>query len=105
MPVAVGLSFYCGYDFKGLWFGLLAAESSCAVLLLIVLGRTDCELQAIRAKELTKNSSVLGDNDDDDTNDIVKETREEEKKTMTYDIKKDLSTPLITNKHDQLSLV
>ncbi|RZC59026.1 hypothetical protein C5167_006319 [Papaver somniferum] len=106
MPVAVGLSFYCGYDFKGLWFGLLAAQSSCVVLLLIVLGRTDWELQAIRAKELTKNSPVLGDNDDDDdTNDIVKETREEEKKMMTDDIKKDLSTPLITNKDDQLSLV
>ncbi|KAI3985442.1 hypothetical protein MKX01_033756 [Papaver californicum] len=98
MPVAVGLSFYCGYDFKGLWFGLLAAQSSCVVLLLIVLGKTDWELQAIRAKELTQNSSVLGD-------DILKETREEEKRMMTDDIEKDLSTPLITNKHDQLSLV
>ncbi|KAL3833555.1 hypothetical protein ACJIZ3_008291 [Penstemon smallii] len=53
MPIGVLLSFYFGYDFKGLWFGLLAAQGSCAVTMLFVLSRTDWELQALRAKELT----------------------------------------------------
>ncbi|XP_058086371.1 protein DETOXIFICATION 49-like [Magnolia sinica] len=53
MPVAVVLGFWAGYDFKGLWFGLMAAQFTCVVLMLIVLGRTDWNLQAERAKELT----------------------------------------------------
>ncbi|KAG8374853.1 hypothetical protein BUALT_Bualt10G0038800 [Buddleja alternifolia] len=62
MPVAVLLSFFFEYDFKGLWIGLLAAEGCCAVVMLFVLVTTDWELQAFRAKELTgKNSSGVGD--------------------------------------------
>ncbi|KAM1020721.1 hypothetical protein ACFX2I_041922 [Malus domestica] len=53
MPVAVGLGFFLGFDFQGLWFGLLAAEGSCALTMLAVLGRTDWELEARKAKELT----------------------------------------------------
>ncbi|KAM3382118.1 protein DETOXIFICATION 49 [Capsicum galapagoense] len=53
MPVAVGLSFYFGLDFEGLWLGLLAAQASCMVTMLIVLLRTDWDLEAFRAKELT----------------------------------------------------
>lgn len=53
MPVAIWLSFYLGYDFRGLWLGLLAAQGSCALTMLLVLVRTDWELQAQRAKELT----------------------------------------------------
>ncbi|TQE03959.1 hypothetical protein C1H46_010486 [Malus baccata] len=53
MPVAVGLGFFLGFDFRGLWFGLLAAEASCALTMLAVLGRTDWELEARKAKELT----------------------------------------------------
>ncbi|KAL2547364.1 MATE efflux family protein [Forsythia ovata] len=53
MPIAVWLGFYLGYDFKGLWLGLLAAQGSCAVTMLFVLVRTDWEHQADRAKELT----------------------------------------------------
>ncbi|XP_042067644.1 protein DETOXIFICATION 49-like [Salvia splendens] len=53
MPVALLLSFYLGYDFKGLWMGLLAAQASCAAAMLFVLFRTDWEVQASRAKELT----------------------------------------------------
>ncbi|KAK4435269.1 protein DETOXIFICATION 49 [Sesamum alatum] len=66
MPVAVMLSFYYGYDFKGLWMGLLAAQGSCAVAMLFVLVRTDWEVQAVRAKELTgKTSHEDGDINDD----------------------------------------
>ncbi|XP_009371284.2 protein DETOXIFICATION 49-like [Pyrus x bretschneideri] len=53
MPVAVGLGFFLGFDFQGLWLGLLAAEGSCALTMLVVLGRTDWELEVRKAKELT----------------------------------------------------
>ncbi|XP_068636098.1 protein DETOXIFICATION 49-like [Aristolochia californica] len=58
MPVALGLGFFLGYDFKGLWFGLLAAQSSCVVLMLLVLSGTDWVLQAERAKKLTGGIAV-----------------------------------------------
>ncbi|KAJ7952377.1 Protein DETOXIFICATION, partial [Quillaja saponaria] len=53
MPVALWLSFFAGYDFKGLWLGLLAAQGSCLLAMLFVLARTNWECQAERAKELT----------------------------------------------------
>ncbi|KAI4384754.1 hypothetical protein MLD38_002864 [Melastoma candidum] len=53
MPVAVGLSFFGGFDFEGLWLGLLAAQASCLVCMLLVLSFMDWEYQAQRAKELT----------------------------------------------------
>ncbi|KAI4330884.1 hypothetical protein MLD38_029127 [Melastoma candidum] len=53
MPVAVGLSFFRGFDFEGLWLGLLAAQASCLVSMLVVLSYTDWEHEAQRAKELT----------------------------------------------------
>ncbi|GER36717.1 MATE efflux family protein [Striga asiatica] len=68
MPVAVGLAFFCGMDFEGLWFGLLAAQASCMVTMVVVLVRTDWELEARRAEELTKGYekvSVTEDDDDD----------------------------------------
>lgn len=56
MPVAVGLGFYFGFDFIGLWLGLLAAQATCALVMIVVLARTDWEFQATRAKELTGDS-------------------------------------------------
>ncbi|KAI4324918.1 hypothetical protein MLD38_030360 [Melastoma candidum] len=53
MPVAVGLSFFGGFDFEGLWLGLLAAQAACLVCMLVVLSCTDWEHEARRAKELT----------------------------------------------------
>ncbi|CAA2977745.1 DETOXIFICATION 49-like [Olea europaea subsp. europaea] len=53
MPVAVGLTFFFGFDFEGLWLGLLAAESTCMVTMMVVLLLTDWELESHRAKELT----------------------------------------------------
>ncbi|XAR70340.1 hypothetical protein NMG60_11027164 [Bertholletia excelsa] len=59
MPVAVWLGFFAGFDFKGLWLGLLAAQGSCVVALLVAICRTDWELEAQRAKVLTGAVAVL----------------------------------------------
>lgn len=53
MPVALVLGFYAGFDFQGLWLGLLAAQGSCMVTMLIVLTLTDWEFEAQKAKNLT----------------------------------------------------
>ncbi|GLT78284.1 hypothetical protein SLA2020_498240 [Shorea laevis] len=68
MPMAVWLGFFAGYDFKGLWLGLLAAQASCAVTMLFILVRTDWECQSRRAQELTKTVPIDGDctNEDED---------------------------------------
>lgn len=58
MPVAVWLGFFAGADFKGLWLGLLAAQASCAVAMVVVLWRTDWDEQARRARQLTGGGSV-----------------------------------------------
>ncbi|GFP94497.1 mate efflux family protein 9 [Phtheirospermum japonicum] len=53
LPVAFFMGFVMNMGFAGLWLGLLAAQASCALLMLVVLGRTDWAAQAERAKELT----------------------------------------------------
>ncbi|KAL7127651.1 hypothetical protein ABFS83_14G266500 [Erythranthe nasuta] len=53
MPVAFLMGFVLKMGFAGLWVGLLAAQASCAVLMLVVLCRTDWSVQVDRAKELT----------------------------------------------------
>ncbi|KAJ0968347.1 hypothetical protein J5N97_025264 [Dioscorea zingiberensis] len=58
MPVAVVLAFWGGFGFSGLWVGLLAAQITCVVLMLFVVGRTDWDLQAQRAQRLTGATDV-----------------------------------------------
>ncbi|KAJ8504774.1 hypothetical protein OPV22_005660 [Ensete ventricosum] len=53
MPVAVGLAFWTTLDFSGLWLGLLSAQATCVVLMLVLIERTDWESQAERAQKLT----------------------------------------------------
>ncbi|KAK2996508.1 hypothetical protein RJ639_026400 [Escallonia herrerae] len=53
MPVAVGLGFYLGVGFCGLWLGLLSAQISCAGLMLYVVGTTDWDYEAMKAQMLT----------------------------------------------------
>ncbi|XP_031097824.1 protein DETOXIFICATION 49-like [Ipomoea triloba] len=65
MPVALWLGFFAGFNFKGLWLGLLAAQGSCALAMLLVLIWTDWDDQATRAKELTSTISLDDDYDDD----------------------------------------
>ncbi|MCD7458712.1 hypothetical protein HAX54_038928 [Datura stramonium] len=72
MPVAVWLGFFMGFDFKGLWLGLLAAQGSCAVtMMLIILIKTNWEDQARRAKELTAIINGDYDNQDEKTEDYL----------------------------------
>ncbi|XP_078447309.1 MATE efflux family protein [Wolffia australiana] len=53
-PVAVALAFGLGRGFSGLWAGLLAAQTACAVsVLAVVLLRTDWEVETGRARKLT----------------------------------------------------
>ncbi|CAI9768206.1 unnamed protein product [Fraxinus pennsylvanica] len=58
MPVAVGLGFFLNFDFEGLWLGLLAAQASCMVTMMVVLLFTDWEFESQKAKELTGSSIV-----------------------------------------------
>ncbi|KAJ8772262.1 hypothetical protein K2173_027439 [Erythroxylum novogranatense] len=58
MPVAILMGFLFKLGFAGLWFGLLAAQASCAMLMLYVLCRTDWLAQVERAKELTQTSVI-----------------------------------------------
>ncbi|XXG67663.1 hypothetical protein AAC387_Pa06g0954 [Persea americana] len=53
LPLALGLGFGVGLGFVGLWLGLLGAQLSCAVVLAIVLVRTDWGAQVKRAEEIT----------------------------------------------------
>ncbi|KAK1300053.1 MATE efflux family protein 5 [Acorus calamus] len=54
MPVAVFMGFLVGLGFPGFWIGLLAAQASCAVLMVYVLAKTDWMVQAERARQLTQ---------------------------------------------------
>lgn len=57
-PVAVGLAFWFKVGFEGLWYGLLTAQAACVVsVLTVVVGRTDWEVEALRAKKLTNSDS------------------------------------------------
>ncbi|KAI3800152.1 hypothetical protein L1987_35462 [Smallanthus sonchifolius] len=75
MPVAVVLGFYMGFDFEGLWLGMFAAQMACVVTMLVVLGRTDWEFEAERAKELTLGGGgdVVVGKDVTDKEEITKE--------------------------------
>ncbi|KAI3947698.1 hypothetical protein MKX01_034363 [Papaver californicum] len=60
MPIAVIMSFVLDMGFLGLWFGLLAAQATCALVMLFMLLGTDWGLEAKRARELTRaNTSAV----------------------------------------------
>ncbi|KAL2549907.1 MATE efflux family protein [Forsythia ovata] len=54
LPVAVLLAFKFKMGFKGLWFGLAAAQISCTCMMVCTLVCTDWTQQASRAKKLTQ---------------------------------------------------
>ncbi|KAI8550176.1 hypothetical protein RHMOL_Rhmol06G0084900 [Rhododendron molle] len=62
-PVAIFMGFVVKMGFAGLWMGLLAAQASCALLMLCVLGRTDWKVEAERARNLTQSSSSSSSHD------------------------------------------
>ncbi|KAL6983080.1 Protein DETOXIFICATION 48 [Sarracenia purpurea var. burkii] len=70
MPVAIFMGFPAKMGFIGLWLGLLAAQASCAFLMLIVLGRTDWTAQVQRARELTKSSSLSSSSSSSSSNNL-----------------------------------
>ncbi|XP_044474010.1 protein DETOXIFICATION 53-like [Mangifera indica] len=62
LPVAVLSTFRFEVGFHGPWYGLLVAQFCCACMMIITLIRTDWELQAKRAAELTR----AAENEEDD---------------------------------------
>jgi multidrug resistance protein, MATE family len=58
-PVALVLAFWYHYDFQGLWLGLLAAQATSMVRMLLVIGRTDWATEAKRAQRLTGAGAVI----------------------------------------------
>ncbi|WCJ42566.1 MATE efflux family protein [Euphorbia peplus] len=78
MPVAIGLGFWLGIGFCGLWYGLLAAQICCAGLMMYVVGSTDWDFEARRAQMLTcaggyDSTVLLGD-----LSEVKEEVEEEE---------------------------
>ncbi|XP_040383961.1 protein DETOXIFICATION 49 [Oryza brachyantha] len=59
-PVAVVLAFWAGMDFRGLWLGLLAAQAACVAVMLVVIHRTDWDVQAKLAQVLAGAIDVNG---------------------------------------------
>ncbi|KAE8657024.1 WRKY transcription factor [Hibiscus syriacus] len=57
MPVAILMGFVIKMGFAGLWLGLLAAQASCASLMLVVLWKTDWRVEVDRARVLTQTSN------------------------------------------------
>ncbi|KAK3227484.1 hypothetical protein Dsin_007346 [Dipteronia sinensis] len=53
LPVAILMTFKFKIGFRGLWFGLLAAQISCVILMVYTMIKTDWKHQAKRAEELT----------------------------------------------------
>lgn len=59
LPVALCFGFWMRFGFAGLWLGLLAAQAWCAVVLGVVLLRTNWNLQVKRAEQLTRCKEVV----------------------------------------------
>ncbi|XP_061948703.1 protein DETOXIFICATION 48-like [Populus nigra] len=53
LPIAMLMGIGMGLGLLGFWFGLLVAQAVCALVMVVVLTRTDWKMQANRARELT----------------------------------------------------
>ncbi|XP_010442727.1 PREDICTED: protein DETOXIFICATION 50-like isoform X2 [Camelina sativa] len=69
IPVGAVMAFWFGFGFKGLWLGMLAAQITCVIGMMAATCRTDWELEAERAKELT--TAVDSGSSDDDVKEDV----------------------------------
>ncbi|XP_059669537.1 protein DETOXIFICATION 53-like [Cornus florida] len=65
LPVAVLLAFKFKIGYRGLWWGLVAAQGACASMMVYTLIQTDWRYQVKRAEELTL---AAGDKDDVEMN-------------------------------------
>ncbi|KAI9156499.1 hypothetical protein LWI28_007656 [Acer negundo] len=54
LPVAVFMAFRLDMGFLGFWYGLAAAQASCACMMICTVVWTDWNHQAERARELTR---------------------------------------------------
>ncbi|TYJ10438.1 hypothetical protein E1A91_A11G207900v1 [Gossypium mustelinum] len=59
LPIAVVMGFVMDIGLLGLWLGLLAAQVVCAIVMVIVVARTDWFVQAKRAEQLTGINAVV----------------------------------------------
>ncbi|CAN7122492.1 unnamed protein product [Brassica rapa subsp. narinosa] len=53
MPMGMVMTFWFGFGFKGLWLGMLAAQIVCVSGMMVATCRTNWEVEAARARELT----------------------------------------------------
>ncbi|KAJ6419897.1 hypothetical protein OIU84_029924 [Salix udensis] len=53
LPIAMLMGIAMGLGLLGFWLGLLVAQAVCAIVMVVVLTRTDWKVQANRARELT----------------------------------------------------
>ncbi|KAE9607780.1 putative multi antimicrobial extrusion protein [Lupinus albus] len=58
LPFAILMGFVFHYGLSGLFYGLLAAQIVCTIMVVFVVIRTDWNMQAYRARELTNTSNV-----------------------------------------------
>ncbi|XP_010263570.1 PREDICTED: protein DETOXIFICATION 48-like [Nelumbo nucifera] len=65
MPAAVLMGFVMDMGLLGLWMGLLMAQATCSVVMVLVLMRTDWILQVRRASELTGSTCSNSNNNND----------------------------------------
>ncbi|GMI91042.1 BUSH-AND-CHLOROTIC-DWARF 1, ZRIZI, Arabidopsis abnormal shoot4 [Hibiscus trionum] len=106
MPVAILMGFVFKMGFAGLWLGLLAAQASCASLMLVVLWKTDWIVQVERARVLTQTTSnnkpVLSSANPKGTNNKNKGDVEEIILCINDELVKSASletSPLLSNSH------
>ncbi|XP_010444336.1 PREDICTED: protein DETOXIFICATION 50-like [Camelina sativa] len=66
IPVGVIMAFWFEFGFEGFWKGMLAAQITCMVGMMMVIYRTDWELEAERARELTMAVASGNHNNEDE---------------------------------------
>ncbi|KAL8059799.1 hypothetical protein ABFX02_03G110400 [Erythranthe guttata] len=77
-PVALGLAFWLGFGFSGLWLGLLSAQAACGgSILYAVLCCTDWEGEAVKATKLTGlEMGIKCNSDGEDTNGLLAQSKD-----------------------------
>lgn len=60
LPVGMVLTFWFGFGFMGLWLGMLVAQISCMIGMMVAMCRINWPLEAERARELTATERARG---------------------------------------------
>ncbi|KAI3689119.1 hypothetical protein L2E82_47068 [Cichorium intybus] len=104
MPVAIIMGFVLKMGFPGLWLGLLAAQGSCALLMLYVLCKTDWIVQVERAKELTKSPPSSSSNPSKSANPLLPVTNKNQPKNSMEANLEEIMVSDVMKKSDSCSL-